>query len=143
MIRHLTTVVSLYSYLSRWIRQTFTFNCDEADLETKLMELAGQVRGESYTVQTAGLECPSCGYKTIDGPESTEFARKLADAYRSAHGLLTSEQIRGQRERLGMSQQEFAEFLPAGIAAVKRWEMGKIQERRFDDLIRQRTTPPN
>jgi putative zinc finger/helix-turn-helix YgiT family protein len=116
--------------------------CDAADLEPKMIQLTGQVKGETYTVTTPGLECPNCGYKAIEGPDSAEFSRRLADAYRAANGLLTSEQIRERRRRLGMSQEEFANFLPAGIASVKRWEWGKIQDRHSDALIRERTDQP-
>jgi hypothetical protein len=40
-----------------------------------------------------------------------------------------------------MSQQEFANFLGVGVASVKRWELGKIQDKLHDDLIRQKTAP--
>jgi len=117
-------------------------NCGLADLESKLVRLAGQVRGEDYTVEMLGLECPQCGYKTIDGPAMPEYGRLLADRYRTAHGLLTSDDIRTRRERLEMSQQAFADFLGVGVASVKRWEMGKIQDPRNNALIIDKTTRP-
>jgi transcriptional regulator with XRE-family HTH domain len=70
-----------------------------------------------------------------------EFGRLLSDKYRSAHGLLTSEEIRARRRQLGLSQQQFAQHLGVGVASVKRWEMGKIQEARSDVDIRSKTDP--
>ena len=116
--------------------------CDEADLQSRPVELSGVVRGETYTVRMQGLECPKCGYKTIEGPDMPEYGRLLADKYREAHGLLTSEAIRARRKRLLMTQEEFAKLLGVGIASVKRWEMGKIQDARSNQLIIERTDFP-
>jgi len=68
-----------------------------------------------------------------------EFSRLLSDKYRAAHGLLTSVDIRDRRNRLGMTQLEFAKYLGVGIASVKRWEMGKIQDARSNALIIEKT----
>jgi hypothetical protein len=38
-----------------------------------------------------------------------------------------------------MSQQRFSEYLGAGVASVKRWELGQIQDRAMDELIRLKT----
>jgi len=47
---------------------------------------------------------------------------------------------RTQRRRmLGMSQQDFADYLGVGAASVKRWEAGQIQDRALDELMRLKT----
>jgi putative zinc finger/helix-turn-helix YgiT family protein len=118
-------------------------NCDQADLATNVViELPGKVRGEDYTVEMLGLKCPHCGYQTVDGPAMPEYGRLLSDKYRAAHGLLTSDDIRKRRERLDMTQQTFADYLGVGIASVKRWEMGKIQDARNNALIIEKTAEP-
>jgi DNA-binding XRE family transcriptional regulator len=71
-----------------------------------------------------------------------EYGRLLADEYRAAHGLLTSVEIRSRRKQLGMSQEEFANHVGVGVASVKRWEMGKIQDERSNKLIIERTEIP-
>jgi putative zinc finger/helix-turn-helix YgiT family protein len=118
------------------------YQCDQADLESTIIQLAGKVRGEEYVVEMIGLKCPRCSYQTIEGAAMPEFGRLLADKYRAAHGLLTSDDIRTRRERRRMNQKEFAEFLGVGIASVKRWEMGKIQDARSNALIVEKTTRP-
>jgi putative zinc finger/helix-turn-helix YgiT family protein len=91
-------------------------------------------------VELMGWQCPSCGHQTLYGTEMTEFGRLLADEYRAEHGLLTSREIVAIRNRLGMSQDLFAKFLGnAGVASVKRWELGKIQDRIHNDLILEKT----
>ncbi len=109
--------------------------CAQADLQPALVSLKGTVRGERFTVTMQGLACPNCNYKTIDGAAMPEFARLLSDSYRANHGLLTSVEIKERRTRLGLTQQQFAQRLGVGIASIKRWEMGKIQERHSNDLI--------
>lgn len=112
--------------------------CRKANLSKKPGQIPGELRGERFTVTMEALVCPKCGYRTVDGPQMAEYMRLVADAYRSKHGLLTSEQIRARRRHLGMSQAAFAEYLGVGVASVKRWEMGKVQDRSSDKLIRLR-----
>src|SRR5260370_1107100 len=90
--------------------------CGQTDLVAKTVRLDGEVRGEHYTVEIPGLECPICGYKTIEGPMMPEYRRLLADRYRATHGILTSEDIRARRKRLGMNQPKFAQYV-GGIQA--------------------------
>jgi transcriptional regulator with XRE-family HTH domain len=61
---------------------------------------------------------------------------RLADAYRQAIGLLSSEDIRQLRQEKGLSQQALAEVLDVGIASIKRWESGVIQSKSMDTLLR-------
>ena len=57
--------------------------------------------------------------------------------------LLTSSEIRRIRIDLGMSQEEFATYLSVGVASVKRWELGKAQEKSMDDLVRIKCSLPS
>jgi putative zinc finger/helix-turn-helix YgiT family protein len=101
--------------------------------------LEGLRHGESFTVETEGLKCGRCGFQTIDSVQSAEFTRLISDEYRKAHGLLTGGEIRSRRAWLGMTQQRFSEYLGTGVASVKRWELGQIQDRAMDELIRLKT----
>jgi hypothetical protein len=40
-----------------------------------------------------------------------------------------------------MTQQGFSDYLGTGVASVKRWEAGQIQDRAMDQLIRLKTDP--
>jgi len=52
-------------------------------------------------------------------------------------GLLTPQEIRENRERLGLTQQELADLLRLGGNSLSRWESGAIyQSRSLDTLLR-------
>lgn len=98
--------------------------------------MPGEYAGEKFRVETEAMVCPECGYAALHASQIDAFATRLADKFRAKHGLLTSAQIRAIRNQLGMSQEEFAKYLNVGIASVKRWELGKVQDKSSDELIR-------
>jgi len=107
-----------------------------ATMRAKISGFEGRRKGEAFTVQTEGIVCSKCGYKTVDQPQLSGYLIKLSDAYREKHGLLTSTQLKAARERLKMTQEEFAEFVGVGSASLKRWESSAIQDKSSDRLIR-------
>ncbi len=115
--------------------------CHAQMLAPRLMDLDGEFKGETVSVQMTAAECPNCGHKSIEGRHMSEFMQKVADAFRAKRGFLTSTEIRDARERFGMSQIKFAEYLGVGSASVKRWELGELQTKLVDELIRFKTDP--
>jgi len=114
-----------------------------SELEKKVTRMNGKYAGEPYRVSAQAMVCPHCGYAALHASQMDAFSTRLADAYRKRHGLLTSSEIRKTRSELGMSQEEFAEYLSVGVASVKRWELGKVQEKSMDDLIRIKCSLPS
>ena len=110
--------------------------CGKTNVRKRKARLSAEVKGERVEFSMKAFVCGACGFTLIDGKDMPEYMRLAADAYRARHGLLTSEEIRTRRKALGMSQAKFAEHLGVGVASVKRWEMGKIQDRSSDRLIR-------
>lgn len=118
----------------------FCMNC-EHELERRFASIPAEVKGEPVVVEGMMVFlCPSCDYRTVRSEDMPEFMRRAADAYRREHGLLTSEEIRSRRSALQMTQEDFAGHLSVGIASVKRWELGQVQEKAMDSLIRLRTS---
>jgi putative zinc finger/helix-turn-helix YgiT family protein len=117
------------------------FECGEGTLAYSDIDIVGERNGESFTVRMKGFECDRCGFKTVDSVQSAEFTRLVSDAYRIAHGLLTSAEIQARRHQLAMTQLGFSEYLGTGVASVKRWESGQIQDKAMDELIRLKTDP--
>jgi putative zinc finger/helix-turn-helix YgiT family protein len=117
--------------------QMTCFVCGEGTLEKRTALVEGEVRHKKYMVDTPALVCDACGHAALEGRDTQEFMRRVADAYRRAckPALLTSSEIR--RIRGTLSQQRFADELSVGVASVKRWELGLIQDRRNDKLIRE------
>jgi putative zinc finger/helix-turn-helix YgiT family protein len=97
------------------------------------------VRGEKLTVRSEAMICNRCGAHVLNDRQSAAYTVAISDAYRLKHGLLTSEDLKGVRSRLELSQAAFARFLKVGVASVKRWEAGLIQDEAHDQLIRLRT----
>ena len=115
--------------------------CGHESLSPAVIVSRGERRGQSFEISVSGYKCSVCAFQTMDSIQSEEFTRRLSDAYRSANGLLTSDEIRSLRNRIQMTQQEFANFLPVGVASLRRWELGQIQDRAMDQLIRLKTDP--
>jgi len=114
------------------------FKCGGA-MRSKVAPVKGVYNGEEFTVESEAIVCKKCGFTTVDRPQLDTYYTRVADAYRGKHKLLTSRQIVSIRERLKMSQEEFAKFLCVGIASIKRWEHGKVQDVAKDRLIRLQT----
>lgn len=113
--------------------------CDKGKLTSKTAEVAGEVRGEKFTVRSEAMVCNRCGFQALSDEQSAAYTVAISDAYRQNHGLLTSKELKDIRKRLGLSQRVFARFLKVGVASVKRWEAGLIQDEAHDQLIRLRT----
>jgi putative zinc finger/helix-turn-helix YgiT family protein len=113
-------------------------NCG-AQMNKKVAPVDGAYGDKKFIVKTTAMVCPTCGYKTVDAQNLDEYYRAVADEYRASEGRLTSKELVGLRMRMKKSQREFADYLGVGEASVKRWELGKVQERAMDELIRLKT----
>lgn len=110
--------------------------CGKGRLKRSVADLTGSCKGESYTVSMDALVCPNCDFKTIPTERASQFALRVSNAYRTAHGLLTSIQLKDLRAKLSMTQAQFTDFLGAGAKSVTRWELGDIQSKATDRYIR-------
>lgn len=108
----------------------------KARLEPRMENMTTEFRGESFVIQTRTAVCPSCSYRTVSGQDMPEFMRLTADAYRKRHGLLTSQEIKTRREAMNMNQELFAAHIGVGSASIKRWELGHVQDRAMDRLLK-------
>jgi len=92
--------------------------------------------GRTYRVEIPELtvpQCANCQAISIDD----EADQQISAAFRRAARLLAREDIREGRERLGLTQKEFANLLGVGESTVSRWETGaQIQQRALDRFLR-------
>ena len=85
------------------------------------------------------LVCASCG-EIFYGPEA-EHAHHLAIC--KAYHLMIPDEIKGVREDIGKTQEEFAALTGIGVATLSRWEKGRlIQTRAHDNYLRILHTVP-
>ncbi len=111
------------------------FACGDGELESRSTSIEGEIKGKKYGVEMPALVCNACGHIALEGKDGQEFMRRVADEYRRAHHLLTSGEIKNIRGSL--TQQAFADQLGVGVASVKRWELGLVQDKRNDKILRE------
>jgi putative zinc finger/helix-turn-helix YgiT family protein len=110
--------------------------CGKKKFTVKNVKETVDFKGETITASSPAYVCDNCRFVLTDTEQMNMFRRAVADEYRVMKGLLTSEEIRTCRERLKMSQAEFADYLKVGIASIKRWETYFIQDESQDDHIK-------
>lgn len=92
--------------------------------------------GRLYTVAVPQLRvprCVACGELVFDNEADEQIARAL----REQLGLLPGDQIRKNREALGLSQRVLAEHLGVAAETISRWENGVLtQTRAMDRYLR-------
>lgn len=92
--------------------------------------------GRPYRVEIPDLSvprCANCQTLSIDD----EADQQISAAFRREARLLTPDDIRAGREKLALTQKQFAHLLGVGEATVSRWETGaQIQQRALDRFLR-------
>ena len=79
------------------------------------------------------LRCEKCGRIVLDD----EANERITEEFRQVAQLLTPEEIRAGRTKIGLNQQQLAACLQVSNATVSRWESGgQIQQRAMDLLMR-------
>ncbi len=87
--------------------------------------------------------CQKCGVEYYTRDQSLAASRARAAVLRADEGLLTPQDIRAIRERLGYTQAQLEGVLHVGPKTVVRWEKGTVrQSRAVDQLLRVLATHP-
>ncbi|MBL7047494.1 MAG: DUF4065 domain-containing protein [Candidatus Marinimicrobia bacterium] len=120
------------------MRENKTMICPNKHGEMIFTEIKKKavIRDIPVRVKVEEYVCETCGFEAGTPEQTTIIKRKLSDAYREKVGLLSGEQIKELRSKLKLSQQALAKLLGIGIASVKRWETGSIQNASMDKFLR-------
>jgi putative zinc finger/helix-turn-helix YgiT family protein len=110
-------------------------------MQLKTARTSHEVRGVKFEVEGKALVCSHCKFQVIPPDLLNKHAQLVDEGYRKAAGLLSAESIRAARTSLGLNQLQFAEYLGVGEASVKRWELGALQDKSSDYLMRLKTDP--
>lgn len=96
------------------------------------------VNGEEVSVPSAvHLRCPKCQEVVLRFSDSKRLQEDAIAIYRKKHGLLSADEIRGIRERFGLTQSELAHLLHLGANTISRWEAGRnVQTEAMEMLLR-------
>ena len=81
--------------------------------------------------------CGKCGEIVLRFHDAKALSQRALEICRQKYGLLSEEDIRHMRERLGMTQAELASLLRLGKNTISRWESGRnVQTACLDLLLR-------
>jgi putative zinc finger/helix-turn-helix YgiT family protein len=112
--------------------------CGQKAMRLAIVPYAATIEhdGRAYHVKIPDLrvpQCSNCQAISIDD----EADQQISSAFRREAGLLTPNEIREGREKLGLTQKEFAKLLGVGESTLSRWETGaQIQQRALDRFLR-------
>ena len=96
------------------------------------------VNGEDVSVPSAvHLRCPKCHEVVLRFTDAKRLQEDAIAVYRKKHGLLSADEIRGVRERFGLTQSQLAGLLHLGSNTISRWESGRnVQTQAMEMLLR-------
>lgn len=87
------------------------------------------IRKEDIRCDVRKWVCAECGAAFMSPAQATDAVRLSISAYQQKHGLLTADQIRTGRLRIGLSVAELADEADLGEATIKRLEAGTTVQR--------------
>ena len=118
--------------------------CGKKEVRPAVVSHTSEIRhdGRLYSVKVPKLRvprCKACGELVFEN----EADEQIASALREQLGLLSPEEIRGNRDKLSLSQRELAEHLGVAVETISRWENGVlIPSRAMDRYLRLYFTVP-
>ncbi len=114
--------------------------------QARLSDATYEVRADDGVVLTYKdhlMRCTACGEAWYTHEQAMASSRARAAVLRRHAGLLTPDDIRALRDRLGLSQAQLETVLGTGPKTVVRWEKGTVcQSRAADRLLRLLATTP-
>lgn len=114
--------------------------CDRVhEIEERSRQTATIIKGEEVTYEERFYYCGNADEdenEFVSGALGNENLHRARNAYRVAHGLLTSEEIVAIRESYGLSQVDLARLLGWGEATISRYESKAIQDEVYDTMLR-------
>lgn len=111
-------------------------DCEDNNVFVYKREIVINVKGEEVVAEEEFCRCEKCGEEFQTAEQMNQNNIRALDAYRKAHNLLTSEEIKNIRNKYKISQVEFAWFIGVGEKTITRYETKQIQEESNDRLMR-------
>lgn len=112
--------------------------CGLGRLTEKKVKKAFEYKGQTYTVSNyLILECDTCNEALANDKENRRIEKELTDFRRKIDRLLTSNEIKFVRKKLGYTQEKMAELLGVAPKTFSRYENRQVtQSRAMDNLLR-------
>ena len=111
--------------------------CGEGMLVLHVEEDAVAYKGVTRTVPSQYKVCTACGSEQADMDDLRVNKRAMQAFKKEVDGLLTGQEVRRIRERLGLTQAEAAELFGGGPVAFSKYESDDVmQSEAMDKLLR-------
>ncbi len=107
---------------------------DESVVITAPRQVVGE-DGRALEFLDLFTRCGRCGEEFYTREQSLASSRAAASALRAHEGLLSPDEIRAIRERLGWTQAQLEQALGVGPKTVVRWERGTVRQSRAADRL--------
>ena len=95
-------------------------------------------KGSTLEIENYGaFACPTCGEEYLDDVLIMETEPQIRNWQRQVDGLLTTDEIKAIRKKIGVSQTEFSRILGGGPKSFAKYETGVVnQSEAMDQLLR-------
>lgn len=112
--------------------------CGAGSLQKKIGTESFEYKGETKTIPNyVTYACSECGEAIVDSATLKESGKILKDFQREVDGLLTGQQIKAIRMKLGLTQEQLADIVGGGMKSVARYESAHVcQSKGMDNLLR-------
>lgn len=114
--------------------------CDKVhEIEERTHIAKTIIKGEEVNYEETYYFCQNSDEdenEFVTGKMENDNLLNARNAYRKAHGLLTSDQIVAIRDMYGLSQVDLAKLLGWGEATISRYESKAIQDEAYDNMLR-------
>ncbi|KAF0183097.1 MAG: HTH-type transcriptional regulator / antitoxin for MqsR toxin [Nitrospirae bacterium] len=112
--------------------------CGTGSLRKEIGAETFEYKGKSISIPNyVTYACDACGEAIVDNNTMKKSGKILKAFKREVDGLLTAEQIKAIRAKLGLTQNELAEIVGGGAKSLARYESGQVcQSRGMDNLLR-------
>lgn len=114
--------------------------CDKVhEIEERTRIAKTIIKGEEVNYEETYYFCQNSDEdenEFVTGKMENDNLLNARNAYRKAHGLLTSDQIVAIRDMYGLSQVDLAKLLGWGEATISRYESKAIQDEAYDNMLR-------
>ncbi len=112
--------------------------CGAGSLKKEVKTETFTYKGESKDIPNyITWSCSECGEAIVDNETLKASGKILKDFQREVDGLLTGQQIKNVRTKLGLTQTQLAHIIGGGLKSVARYEASQIsQSKGMDNLLR-------
>ncbi|MCG5548908.1 type II toxin-antitoxin system MqsA family antitoxin [Halorhodospira halochloris] len=111
--------------------------CGEGNLTEHWDECEIEHRGHLEKRPSLFSVCDTCGSEQTTAEQARRNKRDTIAFRKQVDGLLTGHEVRAVREKLGLSQQQAAEFFGGGPVAFSKYENDEVaQSESMDRLLR-------